>query len=457
MRSKTVYLLVIFGLFLSSACGKKVVQSVVNTPNQGGQDVGGGNTQRSTPEEVELTIKNGLVDVAIILDGYLALSEGVGTLTNSMIGKVKHLGTPVLGKHQNEVNKIKLDILKKIRSIKLEKYVTPEVQDRIDLLDEEEFEKSEKSYELSKKLLNYFEGINKESKTVMFASSDKEERRKSFFERQDKSIIKIRNILQVPNLILKTEGNCLAKDNHTPDATVSSYSVNTNLCFSIRLLQNIPPSELKMQVIALIVHELLHMLGYEEDVAKLIQRDFLIYFSLSSWGNPNSLSNQILALIFKNFSEMDIYIYATTNKFDDYVKDYTDSEFFKEFLKEFKLSGNESYSQFFWEKYGVNCSYDVGREVARIENSMNAVGYFQYNLERYNQNANVLDFLNINAQDLVKLSKNYLNYRYEILNALKKSCEDINSAAVNIERYEEIKSQIKIYADKVLENLKVEQ
>lgn len=73
-------------------------------------------------------------------------------------------------------------------------------------------------------------------------------------------------------------GRCKAPDKSHPTASVSELSMNAQICFSITELRTIPHSALLRQILGLIIHEAVHMMGQKEFEAKSHQADFLKYF-----------------------------------------------------------------------------------------------------------------------------------------------------------------------------------
>lgn len=68
------------------------------------------------------------------------------------------------------------------------------------------------------------------------------------------------------------------KDGHSGaarDGSVSEPSLKGTVCISTDRLQAIPPSELKEQIQGLLLHEIMHLLGYAEDLAVYVQEYYL--------------------------------------------------------------------------------------------------------------------------------------------------------------------------------------
>jgi hypothetical protein len=78
------------------------------------------------------------------------------------------------------------------------------------------------------------------------------------------------------NRVLIQAAEC--KDSHTGlprDGSVSERSTNGTICISTDRLQAIPPGELKVQILGLFLHELMHILGYSEAFAVYVQEYYL--------------------------------------------------------------------------------------------------------------------------------------------------------------------------------------
>lgn len=68
------------------------------------------------------------------------------------------------------------------------------------------------------------------------------------------------------------EGSCPSNTTHHADASVTNYTFQADLCFSLDQLQRIEPNNLLAVVTGLWVHELTHMAGEKnEDWAKIVQ------------------------------------------------------------------------------------------------------------------------------------------------------------------------------------------
>lgn len=74
-------------------------------------------------------------------------------------------------------------------------------------------------------------------------------------------------------------GDCLKSNllKHT-DASVSAFTLNADLCFSIGNLTRVPPSTLLREVLSLVLHEATHLGGAPEEEAVGWQEEFSAYF-----------------------------------------------------------------------------------------------------------------------------------------------------------------------------------
>lgn len=71
----------------------------------------------------------------------------------------------------------------------------------------------------------------------------------------------------IPHIKIRFEeaAPCPASNSTHADASVSEYSFNATICFSLKTLQRIPPSNLASHVFGLWIHELYHMTGYKKE------------------------------------------------------------------------------------------------------------------------------------------------------------------------------------------------
>lgn len=81
------------------------------------------------------------------------------------------------------------------------------------------------------------------------------------------------------NKIVRVNSDCRPSSgaNHT-DASVSSFSADAEICFSVRNLMRIPPSGLLREILSLVLHEATHMGGAQEPEAVAWQELFSSYF-----------------------------------------------------------------------------------------------------------------------------------------------------------------------------------
>jgi len=71
------------------------------------------------------------------------------------------------------------------------------------------------------------------------------------------------------------EDICLDKFGVAKDATVSEYKIGADICFSLERLKKIPSASLEKEIFGLLVHEVGHLLGENEEVAHQMQERFL--------------------------------------------------------------------------------------------------------------------------------------------------------------------------------------
>ncbi|MBN8542213.1 MAG: hypothetical protein J0L82_17610 [Deltaproteobacteria bacterium] len=95
---------------------------------------------------------------------------------------------------------------------------------------------------------------------------------------------------------------CVGFGAHTnSDGSVSSFKKDGTICLSISRIQATPPGELQIQVSALLIHEISHLLGYGEADAETIQSYFVNfnpssgfrYYTWNSLTRPDSLYGHI--------------------------------------------------------------------------------------------------------------------------------------------------------------------
>lgn len=79
----------------------------------------------------------------------------------------------------------------------------------------------------------------------------------------------------LPNIpiLYEESGPCLHAANYGADASVSDYSFDAILCFSLPRLRRIPPAALEAHIFGLWLHELVHMTGEKsEEIANALER-----------------------------------------------------------------------------------------------------------------------------------------------------------------------------------------
>lgn len=89
------------------------------------------------------------------------------------------------------------------------------------------------------------------------------------------------------NRILIQAAEC--KDTHSGaprDGSVSEPSLKGTVCISTDRLQTIPPGELKVQIVGLLLHEIMHLLGYPEELAVYVQEYYLRDVSSEEYWSP---------------------------------------------------------------------------------------------------------------------------------------------------------------------------
>jgi len=78
------------------------------------------------------------------------------------------------------------------------------------------------------------------------------------------------------NRILIQAEECKETHSGEPrDGSVSKNAVDGTVCISTDRLQTIPPGELRVQIPGLFLHEIMHLLGYHEDLAVYVQEYYL--------------------------------------------------------------------------------------------------------------------------------------------------------------------------------------
>lgn len=85
--------------------------------------------------------------------------------------------------------------------------------------------------------------------------------------------------LKLSAVELKEDGPCPASDKSNAAASVSEFRIGARLCFSIPVLVKTTPTALKAQISALLVHEMAHLLGYDEQIAQGVQEAVLVNYA----------------------------------------------------------------------------------------------------------------------------------------------------------------------------------
>ena len=93
----------------------------------------------------------------------------------------------------------------------------------------------------------------------------------------------VQNLVAETKIEKRTSGSCSEDSNL--EGFVKMDDPDSPICFSVELLQKIPTSLLKSQVLALTAHEFMHKLGYQEADAHLMQMYFLAEVATGlEWG-----------------------------------------------------------------------------------------------------------------------------------------------------------------------------
>lgn len=110
-------------------------------------------------------------------------------------------------------------------------------------------------------------------------------------------ITRMNKILAQSKVIIRNEGPCPAADKANAAASVSAYKIGADLCFSVSELRKTPAAALKMQVAALLAHELAHLLGYEESVAEQVQYGVMFSFVQKNAYGQKELRDQLVSTL----------------------------------------------------------------------------------------------------------------------------------------------------------------
>lgn len=130
--------------------------------------------------------------------------------------------------------------------------------------------------------------------------------------------------------------SCPAPYSSSADASVSEFTLNAKMCFSLKTLQRIPIDSLQQHVTGLLMHELTHMTGIEneaeaqaiEKVTNLAYRELIggtkngitkqLDYSLTAAFNTLSTAKglQSNSAFYANLSPEDLALYIATGKID---------------------------------------------------------------------------------------------------------------------------------------------
>lgn len=96
---------------------------------------------------------------------------------------------------------------------------------------------------------------------------------RSALEEQEDQPETLADLVSDLKVVYEDDQACPAHNNKDADASVSSYSLDATICFSLYKLRRIPPQALEQQVFALWMHELTHAMGKEsETLAEAVER-----------------------------------------------------------------------------------------------------------------------------------------------------------------------------------------
>jgi len=108
----------------------------------------------------------------------------------------------------------------------------------------------------------------------------------------------IRNSAQIlkPSRIRYEErGPCPAEDKSDAVASVSERKIGAEICFSMPLLEKIPPAALRSQVAGIVAHEMIHLLGWGEGLATQVQNGISGNFAKISRADGDQLRHKAIA------------------------------------------------------------------------------------------------------------------------------------------------------------------
>lgn len=87
---------------------------------------------------------------------------------------------------------------------------------------------------------------------------------------------------------LSSKDFCLDRYKNKKAASVESFTADSSICVSAKELEKTPPESLQKQIHALLIHEIMHTLGFYEDDATLVQKFVLEnYDDYFRYGNIN--------------------------------------------------------------------------------------------------------------------------------------------------------------------------
>lgn len=81
-------------------------------------------------------------------------------------------------------------------------------------------------------------------------------------------------LLSIP-IVFEAESPCPAPDKDHADASVTEFSYDATLCFSLKTLHRLPPEALPARLAGLWFHELAHMNGFDEQRAIALEEDIV--------------------------------------------------------------------------------------------------------------------------------------------------------------------------------------
>lgn len=233
ISAREVCLILTLTVALAAGCSKKPA-------DDGGQDGGGGFVNYSTPDEVQHAI-----------DKALELSREPEFTRNIYYYFASHYYLNQVNVYPRRFPKDKLDFFNKILKTlgsEPEECLGPEASQRVT-----------PPLRRSGNIVNT--GVNA-----------------TFCKGSEKFRTFLPGLMQADRLhiTIKESGDCgWSLDDHA-DASVSK--AGTEVCFSIERLRRVPPTSLLREVLALLYHEIFHVVGMGEDDARHAQIEFGRYF-----------------------------------------------------------------------------------------------------------------------------------------------------------------------------------